>query len=379
MLSRIQQWFTVLYGVLSGFMVLGLYLVKRRYPPSRRDDFPSIAVCVAARNEEKNLPFLLESLSRQEYPVDRIQFFIVDDSSEDETERIIREWEQKDERFHYVEPDTNSSIASPKKRALDTAIRMADAQWIVTTDADCRPGPRWLLSMANYMGPETVAVVGYSPLHGARNLPGLLLMGESWSSAALAAAGIGLGFPFNCFGRNFAFRRTQFIDLGGYGTDGKVASGDDDLLLQRLSMRTDMRIRFADHPDSFVPSYIDDSHNALNTKARHMSVGLRYAPGWILIGLIGNLLFMGLALLTLLIPFLPSEQRRIKRLWKTKWVLDSFMALSAVNLLGSPWRGVLAMITMTVAPFAFWIIWPRALFMPIQWKGRTFAKGNRAG
>jgi hypothetical protein len=231
--------------------------------------------------------------------------------------------------------------------------------------------------MANYMGPETVAVVGYSPLHGGRSWQSLLMMGESWSSAALAAAGIGLGFPFNCFGRNFAFRRAQFLDQGGYGADGKIASGDDDLLLQRLSMRTDMRIRFADHPDSFVPSFLDDDHDALSTKARHMSVGLRYAPGWVFIGFIGNLLFMGLAVLTLVAMLTPGTRTTTKRLWKVKWVMDSFMALSAVNLLGSPWRGGLALLTMSVAPFAFWIIWPRALFQPVTWKGRTFAKRNR--
>ncbi|HEB85385.1 MAG TPA: glycosyltransferase, partial [Bacteroidetes bacterium] len=278
-------------------MIYGLTRVRRRVRHSEGDaSLPKLAVIVAARDEEEQLPVLIEALSAQDYPADLVSFWLVDDDSRDGTFLVAEKAAKRDPRFHALRSDGSLPIPSPKKRALHTGILQADAEWIVTTDADCTPPPSWLRGLAAFMLPENGAVVGYAPLTGGRSPLEFLAMGESWSAAALAAAGIGLDYPFTAFGRNFAFRRDVYLDLGGYGAGGAYASGDDDLFLQSIAARTNWRIAFAADPRAVVPSLVNPGGRVLSAKARHLSVGTHYAPGWILLGGIGSLLFMGLAL-----------------------------------------------------------------------------------
>jgi len=369
--------FTVLYGALAALASVGLAMIRRRRSVAE-EELPTVAVVVAARNEERNLPNLIGALAAQEYPEDKISFWIVDDDSEDATWRIARSAEEKDKRFHALHSNPLSSVASPKKRALDTAIRACDAEWIVTTDADCQPGPGWLRAMASSMQETIGVVLGYAPLTGARNPVQALGAGESWSAAALCAAAVGIGYPFNAFGRNLAYRRQVYLDLGGYGGDGSMASGDDDLFLQRVSARTDWKAAFSADPRSFVPSAAPPASKLLSTKARHLSVGPKYAPGWVLIGVVSSALFMGLGLASIAAVLGLAKPAAVWSAWKRKWLFDLILASSALRVLGDPARAAMAMATASSAPFLLWAIWPKALFGNVRWKGRTFVRGRAA-
>jgi hypothetical protein len=57
--------------------------------------------------------------------------------------------------------------------------------------------------------------------------------------------------------------------------------------------------------------------------------------------------------------------------------MDLVLTSSAVRILGQPARGALAFAAMSIAPFALWGIWPRALFGTVRWKGRAYER-NRA-
>ncbi|MCB2198025.1 glycosyltransferase [bacterium] len=369
--------FVSVYGTLSGFASVGLARIQREGNLLADEELPSVAVVVAARDEEQNLPDLIAALSAQNYPEEKLDFFLVDDESRDGTLAICKSAEQRNSRFHALESATESDIGSPKKRALDTGIRAANADWILTTDADCIPGPGWVRAMLSFARDDIGVIAGYSPLVGARTISQWMLEGESWSSAALCAAGIGLGFPFNAFGRNLAFRRKVYLNMGGYAQHGNVASGDDDLFMQRIAARTDWKVAFAADPRSFVPSKVSEPGRVFNTKVRHMSVGPKYAPGWVFIGLIGNILFLGLALATVMSIVGLASRPAVAKAWKTKLIFDTAIIVSAARVLGNPARAVQALITMSFAPFALWAIWPRALFGTVRWKGRKFER-NRA-
>ena len=60
-----------------------------------------------------------------------------------------------DSRFHVIKSDPDIPVASPKKRAIQTALEKVDAEWIITTDADCAPGPGWLKALTNDMKEDT--------------------------------------------------------------------------------------------------------------------------------------------------------------------------------------------------------------------------------
>jgi len=375
--SAMLKEFTALYGLLAGTAVAGLMRVRRTGRTVPDEELPTIDVVVAARDEAENLPALVAALATQDYPAEKVAFWIVDDDSSDETYTIATAASRKDARFHAVRSDLSSPIASPKKRALDTGIRAAQGDWIVTTDADCTPKPGWLRALVSFGSPEIGLIAGYSPLFGAQSVSQWLAEGESWSSAALCAAAIGLGFPFNAFGRNLAFRRQLYLDIGGYAQHGDIASGDDDLFMQRVAAKTNWRVAFAPDSRAFVPSKVAAPERTFNTKVRHMSVGPKYAPGWVLIGLIGNILFMGLALATLLGILGLVDRSAVAKAWKRKWLFDAILIASATRVLGNPARALQAFVTASAAPLILWAIWPRALFGTVSWKGRRFER-NRA-
>ena len=72
------------------------------------------------------------------------------------------------------------------------------------------------------------------------------------SHGIVAAAAISANFPLNSNANNLAFRKTAFIDVGGYGAAGSVVSGDDDLLLQRIWKSGKWNIRYMTDPAGSV-------------------------------------------------------------------------------------------------------------------------------
>jgi len=369
--------YKAVYGAMTGIAALGLLRLRKRNPISNENgNLPKISVIVAARNEEKQLPQLMDALGSQDYPSDYVDFWIVDDHSEDNSLSLALTVSRQDRRFHVISSNPTLPIESPKKRALYTAIRRCSGEWVVFTDADCIPGPQWLRSLAAYMDEKTGIVLGYAPLIKPNTPMQWLAEGESYSAATLCAAAVGLGFPFNAFGRNFAARRRLYLDMGGFGADGRFASGDDDLFLQRVAARTEWMVSFASNTEARVDSIMRREDDIIQNKARHLSVGPRYAPGWVILGSIGTALYLGISLLTVLSIFRVVPFSTVRNVWLFKTGSDIVLTGTALKVLRDPKRMLQAVVTMIAAPFMMWILWPKALFGKMQWKGRTIHRAQ---
>ncbi|MBC6951711.1 glycosyltransferase, partial [candidate division KSB1 bacterium] len=55
-------------------------------------NLPSVTLIVSARNEEEHLPHLLNCLSAQDYPADKLEICLVDDRSTDRTNELLAEF-----------------------------------------------------------------------------------------------------------------------------------------------------------------------------------------------------------------------------------------------------------------------------------------------
>ena len=113
----------------SGLLVLWFILVRGRDGTSPGDKgltegsdaagapvagaLPKVSIVVAAHNEEKQLPALLEGLMRQDYPAALMEVIIVNDNSTDRTPIVVT----------WISPDRASgsyTILSPaRKRQFD--------------------------------------------------------------------------------------------------------------------------------------------------------------------------------------------------------------------------------------------------------------------
>ena len=93
---------------------------------------PFVTVLVAARNEEKNLDKLLFSLNNQEYPKNLFEIVIVNDRSNDNSERILDSYIDIISNLKIINIDRCPPIWSGKKWALHNGIKQSKGETYFT-------------------------------------------------------------------------------------------------------------------------------------------------------------------------------------------------------------------------------------------------------
>ncbi|MFW5972480.1 MAG: glycosyltransferase [Bacteroidota bacterium] len=244
---------------------------------SERLTLPPLSVVVAARNEEKHLPNLLQALSRQEYP--DFEVIVVDDASEDATPQIVGAWQLRHPNVRLLRIE--KPVDPRKKHALGRGIEAARHETLAFTDADCVPPPGWLLAGAHAVAslPPDVLLVGYSPFRSRRGLLNRLARYETFVTGYMTAAAIGLRRPYMAVGRNLFYTKSVFRNTGGFSETLQVLSGDDDLFLQQVRKKGSAEIRHLSDPESFVVTEPPTTWSEwIRQKTRHTSAGRHY-PG----------------------------------------------------------------------------------------------------
>lgn len=273
------MFFTLILAILTGgyivvliWMSLGLYRIER----SEVDTQPFVSVVVAARNEQHNIAGLLQALTAQDYADSQFEIIIVDDESDDDTAERVRSF--PDFRVRLLQTTERHRVVSPKKHAIQTGIRAAKGDIILLTDADCLPPPTWITGIVRLFSPHVGMVIGFSPaeLPKLQRISDYLLAMDSLALAAVAAGTSGWGYPATCNGRNLAYRRQVYDQVGGFSRIGHFVSGDDDLML-KLVQQTEWKIRYAFKPELAVPTQMVKSVTQFaHQRLRHASKGFHY-------------------------------------------------------------------------------------------------------
>jgi len=270
---------TVFYCILSIWLIFGISkLRKRENLDNFSESLPKVSIVVAARNEEDNIQQCIEKCASQNYPKEKFEVIIVNDRSEDSTAEIVEKIsdQHKNVRLVNITELSEEYIKSGKKHALKNGIENAIGDILLLTDADCFPEPEWIKSMVQYFEKKVGIVVGHSPYTG-KGFINRLVQLDNLSIIAVGAGGIGGGYPILSVGRNFAYRREVYEEIGGFEKIKDFSSGDDDLLLMLVREQTDWKIRFASNPDSFVFTQPPKtSQEAIKQRMRWASKGLHY-------------------------------------------------------------------------------------------------------
>lgn len=217
-----------------------------------------ISVLVPARNEEKNIGACLGSLSRQSYPRDRYEVIVIDDHSTDGTAALVTSFPASCIRL--AEQEGAQTVKAHKKFAIETGIRAATGELIVTTDADCIFHPEWLSTLAAFYtekgakfiaapvrigGSDAVAgEPGLSGIPGLSSVPSGRKAGRSLLSIfqtldfislqGITGAAVYKNFHSMCNGANLAYEKKAFYEVGGFRDIDALPSGDDLLLMHKI-------------------------------------------------------------------------------------------------------------------------------------------------
>jgi cellulose synthase/poly-beta-1,6-N-acetylglucosamine synthase-like glycosyltransferase len=198
-----------------------------------------ISVIIAARNEEKNIQSLLQSLHNQQYPKELYEVIIIDDHSTDDTWALLQELRFEQLQLKPLQlkefVDNTSTIASYKKKSIETGINAATGKLIVTTDADCRFTPLWLQTIASfYEANEAKFIAAPVTFYNQASLLSVFQTLDFLTLQGITAASVYKRFHSMCNGANLAYERSAFYEVGGFNNIDAIASGDDMLLMHKI-------------------------------------------------------------------------------------------------------------------------------------------------
>jgi cellulose synthase/poly-beta-1,6-N-acetylglucosamine synthase-like glycosyltransferase len=224
------------------YLIKGWAALKR--PKVINSSFTTkVTVLIAARNEEARINYTIDDILAQDYPKHLTEIIMVDDHSTDRTAEIIRSYADRGVKLLQLNED--KPLNSYKKKAIAQAISLSTGDLMAATDADCRMGPRWLSSVVNYFETSGSVMIS-SPVafFEERSLFEYMQTLEFAFLIGVGAAFIGNGRASTCNGANLAYRKDVFYEVGGFKGIDELASGDDELLLQKVAVRYPGRIGF---------------------------------------------------------------------------------------------------------------------------------------
>lgn len=227
------------------------------------DHHAFVTVVIAARNEAANIAKLLGDLEHQ--TAGDFEVVVVDDHSDDDTATIARTFLGNPT---YRLEILSMNGTSGKKAAVTAGVLSARGSVILTTDADCRLGPRWIEHVTSSFEPGIKFVSGGVRIGTAQSIGTRLQAAEFASLVGAGASAIGLGYPVMCNGANMAFTRDAFLEVGGYAGNAHIPSGDDVFLLQKIHARYPGSATFCPHSDAVVETAAVSWGHFLNQRVR---------------------------------------------------------------------------------------------------------------
>jgi cellulose synthase/poly-beta-1,6-N-acetylglucosamine synthase-like glycosyltransferase len=268
-----------------------------------------ISVIVPARNEEKNIIALLETLKKQSYPSGLFEVLVIDDFSTDKTAELVFNYQVENIKLislrDFVE---ENSINSYKKKAIEVGIESSRGELIVTTDADCLVNKNWLFTIASFYDkhkPEMI-VMPVSITHTS-SLISLFQTIDFMCLQGITAAAVSNNFHGMCNGANLAYTKKGFYEVDGFKDINHIASGDDMMLMHKMAQKNKSAIKYLKSEDVIVETQpVNSVSEFFNQRIRWASKANKYQdknlfPVLLLVYLV-NLLLLILLVAVVFIP-----------------------------------------------------------------------------
>lgn len=281
----------IIYALLIVAFIIGNYRLNNaeliEYPTTK------VSVIIAFKDEEKNIENVVQCLINQEYSKDLLELIFVNDHSEDTGKHVIKELAIKSGGSIKI-LDLEDKIG--KKEALNYGIENATGELLLTTDADCWMGSRWVLSMASEFERTNASfIAGPVGLESNNSIFENLMQIEFAGLLASTSGGFGINKPFMCNGANLCFTRSIYHELKPYESNKEKASGDDVFFLHQVKEGKHKR-SFVNTKEAMVKTNgANDIMEFINQRIRWAGKSSSYRDiDTILIGLIVVLTNIGL-------------------------------------------------------------------------------------
>lgn len=218
-----------------------LYLINRKKvwgipTPEMKNSWPKVTIQLPIFNERYMIDRLLKCMTALDYPADKLQIQVLDDSTDstkDVVAMLVARYQSNGVNIQLLHRNDRSGY---KAGALESGLQVASGEFVAVFDADFVPKKDWLKKVVPFFQNEKVAFVqtrwGHLNSHYnfITHLIGMALDAH-FVIEQTARAGSGLLMSFN--GTAGIWRKTAVEEAGGW--QGDTLTEDID-----LSFRTEM-------------------------------------------------------------------------------------------------------------------------------------------
>jgi cellulose synthase/poly-beta-1,6-N-acetylglucosamine synthase-like glycosyltransferase len=276
---------------------------------NKSDQQLNVSVIICAKNEAKNLESFLPFIASQSYS--DFEIVLVDDASSDNSLDMMQQFKNEHESDHLsIQIITISEEKSNgKKVALSKGILASKGEFMVLTDADCKPiSTDWLHEITAHFNKDKNIVLGYGAYRKIKNsFLNKIIRFETLLTAIQYFSYAQNGKPYMGVGRNIAYKKEEFIKAGGFKDHLNIKSGDDDLLINKIATDKNTAICFS--KNSFTVSEPEtDLKKWIWQKRRHITTAGHYKKTQqFLLGLfyVSQILFWVLSVVLLVLKISP--------------------------------------------------------------------------
>jgi cellulose synthase/poly-beta-1,6-N-acetylglucosamine synthase-like glycosyltransferase len=191
-------------------------------PPTAPFDLPAVTIQLPLYNESTVAKRLLDAVAEMDYPADRLEIQVLDDST-DETQVLVRSHvERLRERGIDIVYLRRQDRTGYKAGALDAGLKVAKGSLIAIFDADFLPQPGFLRAVVGHFRNPDVGMVQTRWGHLNRDasvltkVQALMLDGHHLVENR---ARFGAGLLFNFSGTGGIWRRDAIVHAGGWQHD----------------------------------------------------------------------------------------------------------------------------------------------------------------
>lgn len=338
------------------------YENRQAVPAPLPDELPFVTVQMPVYNEPLVVAELIETVCRLDYPADRIEFQVLDDSTDETTAAAALVVERMKRQGHAIELLHRENREGYKAGALAAGLEHARGELIAIFDADFRPAANFLKQLAGHFSdPRTGCVQARWTFSNretslltraqAMLLDGHFVLEQGGRYRARRM--------FNFNGTAGILRRTMIDDAGGWQGDTLTEDADLSYRAQlrgwRFVLRADVEV-LSELPEdmaSFQKQQARWAKGLMQTAVKLMPQILRAGLPWQVkaeawLHLTANAAYVFMALLSVLVvPTVVIRYERLGWLWlllevpvfACTWAsLGAFYMRAEQVLFGAAWR-----------------------------------------
>ena len=219
-----------LLAIVTSVMLYRAFLILRYYlrpkgdeqPKRRFEEEPVVTVQLPIFNEKFVVERLLDAVCAFDWPKDKLEIQLLDDSTDETVEVSARKVAELREQGYDVHHIHRTDRTGYKAGALSEAMDVARGEYLAVFDADFVPNPDFLRKTVDYFTDDSVGFVQTRWTYLNREYGfltqgmGMLMDGHFVLEQVTRSRG---GYIFNFNGTGGIWRRQAIRDAGGWDAD----------------------------------------------------------------------------------------------------------------------------------------------------------------